>query len=157
MTTEQDTRTDFYIVEPGGGEPITGQGVRIKASTELTGGNASLLEVCNPGFGGPPLHVHRRHDEMFYVLEGEYLLQFGDEIKTATTGSFAFAGRGIPHTFASAGKTPGRLIIVSVPGGLEEYVRELDRRMAEGADEESIRRAGEDWDTELVGPPIAPR
>lgn len=42
------------------------------------------------------------------------------------------------------------------PGGLEQYVQELDRLMASGAGEEAIRRAGEPWDTELVGPPLSP-
>lgn len=155
MTTDQNTERASYIVEPGGGEPIAGQGVRIKAATEQTGGQASVLEVFNPGFGGPPLHVHHRHDEMYYVVEGEYLLQFGDEVVTASAGTFGFAARGVPHTFASAGADPGKLIIIGMPGGVEKYVQGVDRLMLEGADEEAIQRLGDDWDTELVGPPLS--
>src|SRR5579875_4211335 len=122
MITDQDPERAWYVVEPGGGEPISGQGVCIKAAAEQIGGQASVLEVVNPGFGGPPLHVHHRHDEMYYVVEGEYRLQFGDEAVTVPAGTFAFAGRGIPHTFASTGAMPGKLIIIGMPGGLEKYV-----------------------------------
>lgn len=156
MTTDRDTKRGSYVIEPGGGEPIERQAVHIKASTELTGGQACVLEVFNSGFGGPPLHVHRKHGEMYYVLEGEYLLQLEDEITALSAGSFAYAAPGVRHTFASAGKAPGRLIITGVPGGLEIYVREIDRLMAEGADEEAIRHLGDEWDTELVGPPLSP-
>lgn len=157
IATQHDTKLASYVVEPGGGEPIERQAVRIKASTNMTDGQASVLEVYNDGFGGPPLHIHRRHGEMYYVIEGEYLLQFEDEVRTAPSGSFAYAAPGVRHTFASVGRVPGRLIIVAMPGGLEVYVRELDRLMAEGADEEAIRRLGDEWDTELVGPPLSTR
>jgi quercetin dioxygenase-like cupin family protein len=157
MTTNQDTAHRPYIVEPGGGEPIERQAVHIKASTELTGGHATVLEVFNAGFGGPPLHIHRRHGEMYYVLEGDYLLQLEDEVTTVPAGSFAYAAPGVRHTFASAGKEPGRLLIIGVPGGLETYVREIDRLLAKGADEDAIRRLGEEWDTELVGPQLSPQ
>lgn len=157
MATQEDTLRGSYVIEPGGGEPIERQAVHIKASAELTGGHASVLEVYNSGFGGPPLHIHHSHGEMYYVLEGEYLLQFEDQIRTVPTGSFGYAAPGVRHTFASSGKVPGRLIIVGVPSGLEKFVREFDRLMAEGADEEAIRRLGDEWDTELVGPPLAPR
>lgn len=155
MTTNQAAKTESYTVEPGGGVPISGQGVRIKATTEQAGGQAAVLEVVNPGFGGPPLHVHHGHDEMYYVLEGEYLLQLGDEVITLAAGGFALAARGVPHTFASAGMVPGRLLIMAVPGGLEKFVQGLDRLMAEGADEDAIRQLGDAWDTELIGPPLS--
>jgi len=29
--------------------------------------------------GGPPLHIHPFQDEWFYVIEGEYLFQIGDD------------------------------------------------------------------------------
>ena len=155
MTTHDDPQPASYVVEPGGGEPIERQQVHIKASTALTGGQASVMEVVNPGFGGPPLHIHRRHGEMCYVVEGEYLFQFGDEIITAPAGTFGYAAPGVRHTFASVGKVSGRLLIIGVPSGLETYVRELDRLLAEGASEAAIKQLGDAWDTELVGPPLA--
>jgi uncharacterized cupin superfamily protein len=129
--------------------------VYIKASTEGTGGAAGVLEVINPGFGGPPLHVHHQHDEYFYVVEGEYLFQIGDDVSVAPTGTFAFCPRGTAHTFASRGDVPGRLLSIGLPSGLEKFVQELDRVMAAGADEEAIREVGTAWDTEMVGPPIS--
>jgi mannose-6-phosphate isomerase-like protein (cupin superfamily) len=156
MTTDQTTARTPYIIEPAGGTPVIGQGVRIKASSEQTGGQASVLEVFNPGFGGPPLHVHHRHDEMFYVVEGEYLFQIGEDMSVGRAGTFAFFPRGIPHTFASRGEAPGRLLNIGLPSGLEGFVHQLDHVMAEAAGQEEIQRVCAAWDTELVGPPLSP-
>lgn len=52
------------------GEPLNifGDLVYIKMGSEETGGRYSLLEdVTRPG-AGPPLHVHHREDEGFYIL-----------------------------------------------------------------------------------------
>jgi mannose-6-phosphate isomerase-like protein (cupin superfamily) len=155
MITEHGTDAESYIVLPGEGEPVPGQRVLIRAGGQETGTAVSVLEIENPGFGGPPLHVHQRHDEMFYVLEGEYLVQLGDTVTVAPAGSFAYFGRGTRHTFAGSGRMPGRLLNIGLPGGLEQYVRELDRLLAAGADEEALQRHNAAWDTELVGPPIA--
>jgi mannose-6-phosphate isomerase-like protein (cupin superfamily) len=154
MTTERDILAP-YLIEPGDGEPISGQGVLIKATTEQTGGQASVLEIASSGFGGPPLHAHHRHDEMCYVLEGEYLIQIGDAVSVAPAGTFILFPRGIPHTFASRGTVPGRLLAIGIPGGLETYVRELDRLMGDGAGDEAVQRLNNAWDTEFVGPPLS--
>jgi mannose-6-phosphate isomerase-like protein (cupin superfamily) len=156
MAVNHEIKTAPYVVGPGGGEVISGLGVWVKASTSLTGGQVAVVEIVNSGFGGPPLHVHHGHDEMFYVVEGEYLLQFGGEITVAPAGTFAFFPRGTPHTFASRGTVPGRLLNMSVPSGLEMFVRELNRLATEGANDEEIRELCAAWETNLVGPPLSP-
>lgn len=156
MPTDQDTEPAFHIVQPGGGELVSSQRVRIKAEAEQTGGQASVIEVFNPGFGGPPLHVHHHHDEMFYVVEGEYLFQVGDETISLGAGAFASVPRGIPHTFASTAAVPGKLLIISMPSGLETFLWELERLVAAGAGEDAIRQMGEAHDAELTGPPLSP-
>lgn len=151
MAVNHEIKTAPYVVGPDGGEPISGQGVWVKASTELTGGQIAVVEIVNPGFGGPPLHVHHHHDEMFYVVEGEYLLQMGEEITVGPVGTFAYFPRGTAHTFASRGNVPGRLLNFSVPGGLERFIRELDRLATEGAQGEAIQQLCAAWNTELAG------
>ena len=57
---------------PGEGEQIGGpSAVTIKATGEETNGSFYLGEVVvEPGFPGPPPHVHERLHDMFYVLDG---------------------------------------------------------------------------------------
>ena len=43
---------------------------RMKARAADTGGSLGLVEASLYGGFGPPLHVHHREDEAFYVIEG---------------------------------------------------------------------------------------
>lgn len=50
-----------------------------KVSGNDTAGSWSIFEAHWSQKGGPPLHVHTIEDEWFYVIEGEYLVQVGEE------------------------------------------------------------------------------
>jgi len=89
-----------------------------------TGGAFALGEaLVRPG-GEPPLHVHAREDETFYVLEGEVTFQRGHERIEAGTGDAVFMPRGVQHGFAVQTDT-ARLLQAFTPGGLEEAFRAL--------------------------------
>ena len=51
----------------------------MKASAETTAGRVAVIEHLAPQGAGSPLHVHRREDEWFYVLEGELAFLVGGE------------------------------------------------------------------------------
>jgi len=51
--------------------------------------------------GGPPLHIHKLQDEVFFVVSGEFLIPLDKEIFMAKAGDAAFIPRGTPHTFAN--------------------------------------------------------
>jgi mannose-6-phosphate isomerase-like protein (cupin superfamily) len=78
-----------------------------------------------PPLADTPLHVHEREDELFYVLEGEHVFQVGDEEHRVRPGGIAFAPRGLPHAQRRAVPGEGRLLVVTSPGGLEGFFREL--------------------------------
>ncbi|WP_292808200.1 cupin domain-containing protein, partial [Nostoc sp. JL23] len=59
---------------------------------------------------GPPLHLHRREDESFYILEGTFAFQIGDRTVTATAGWFITAPKGVPHSYKNIGTTPARIV-----------------------------------------------
>jgi quercetin dioxygenase-like cupin family protein len=69
-------------------------------------------------------HTHGATQESFYVLDGQFVFTVGEEKIPAGTGSYVLVPRGIGHTF-SAGAGGGRLLVLMVPGGLEEMFIEL--------------------------------
>jgi mannose-6-phosphate isomerase-like protein (cupin superfamily) len=115
----------------------------LKASRHSTGGALSVFETSIDA--GPPLHVHDRDDECFYVLDGALTVRCGDEIFDAATGSFVFLPRGRPHRFWTAGPA-ARLLLIAVPGGIEDYFREINA--ASGDDE--LTRIGERYGIRVV-------
>ena len=91
---------------------------RIKARAEDTGGTLGLIEAnFYKGFG-PPLHVHRREEESFYVIEGEIRFRTGEEEFVAGPGTGVWGARGVPHTFKVESESARALILVT-PGGFE--------------------------------------
>ena len=57
-----------------------------------------------PGREGADLHVHRRHTDLFYVLEGEFTLRLGleDEQVTAAAGQLVRVPPMVVHGFRNA-------------------------------------------------------
>lgn len=102
-----------------GGDRIT-----TKLLSAQTGGFEWIETDVNPG-GGPPLHVHDREDEVFYVLEGEvsfWLCEQGDRTgKTgkrvvAHKGAIIFGSRGTAHTFKNCASVTARMLVMANPG-----------------------------------------
>ena len=120
--------TEPTLQMPGEGEnfELAGSSFSIKATAESTDGGFFLSEtVVEPGFAGPPLHVHRRLTDMFYVLEGTLTFRIGDDTVEGRPGTFVCAPPGTPHTFSNPSPEPVRFLNFNVPGGFEDYMREL--------------------------------
>jgi quercetin dioxygenase-like cupin family protein len=99
--------------------------ITVKISSEMTNGAYSVSEdVTPPGQGAPP-HVHRREQETFVVLEGEYEFQCGDRKFKGSKGSMVVLPKDVPHAFRNAGNTAGRSLVVLVPGGMEKVFEDL--------------------------------
>lgn len=111
-------------VDPEGGERLLwmGEPTLIKITGEETGGAYSLAEVFVTPAGLVPLHVHRREDEAFYVLEGRVTFRVGEETYEAGPGSFVFGPRGVPHGYTVNTPT-ARLLMLFSPAGFEGFIR----------------------------------
>lgn len=59
-----------------------------------------------------PLHLHRRDDEAWYVLEGTLCVQRGEEIIQAKAGSGVLVPRGVKHTYWNPNPDPARYLLV---------------------------------------------
>jgi mannose-6-phosphate isomerase-like protein (cupin superfamily) len=78
---ERGATMKVIVHRPGEGERIGGPTtVTIKATGEDPGDSFYLGEgVLEPGFSGPPPHVHERLRDMFYVSQGTLTMRLGDD------------------------------------------------------------------------------
>lgn len=115
-----------YLLGPGEGESVWSLGGRF--TTKVTKAAAedrfALVEVVAFQTTEPPLHIHHREDEAWYVLDGAMTFYVGDDVLEARTGSFVFAPRGIPHTF-TVDTEPTRVLVLASPAGFERFALEL--------------------------------
>ena len=96
----------------------------VKATSEQTGGAFNLFEVtCPPGFT-TSLVIHYAEDIAIYVLEGALTVFWGREKREAVTGSYFYQPRGTPHGFRVQGTIPARILYLTFPGGMDEFVFE---------------------------------
>jgi quercetin dioxygenase-like cupin family protein len=112
-------------VPAGEGERLRFGDVEIvlRVPSEATGGAFALLEEHAPA--DTPLHVHSREDELFYGLEGEHVIQLGDEEHRLGPRDVVFAPRGVPHAQRRVVPRTGSLLIMVTPGGFDGFFREL--------------------------------
>ncbi|TFH28371.1 MAG: cupin domain-containing protein [Bacteroidia bacterium] len=124
----------------------------IKISSQDTDGDLAVFE--QNGFtpkGGPPLHIHLYQDEFFYIVEGEYLFQVGDEKFQMKSGDTIFLPRNVPHAFAQATET-GKVIVSYMPAGkMEDFFKTTDAWTSPPTTKE-IEKVFEDHDMKVVGP-----
>ncbi|WP_276373505.1 cupin domain-containing protein [Chryseolinea sp. H1M3-3] len=133
---------------------VTLNNLDIKISGSDTDGDLAVLEQTGltPN-GGPPLHVHPFQDEWFYVVEGEYLFQVGDEKHTVKTGDTIFLPRTVPHAFIQRTEK-GKMIVSYLPAGkMEAFFKATDKWTSPPSKEE-IAKVFEDHDMKVVGPPL---
>lgn len=147
-----------FVIPPDGGTkvqgPVGGPTI-IKARTETTAGSVALLENTIPARQGPPLHVHAREDEMFYVLEGHLRFRADDEMLDAPAGSFVFVPRGTRHCFQNIGDEAARILVFFVPAGMERFFEQHARLPDGPVDPDAYRAIAHDSWMDVVGPPLA--
>lgn len=125
---------DAIVLEPGGGRPFTTGpvAVSVKEDGAHTRGTLAAAEfTVPPHTANPPLHVHRAHEEGFYVLEGEFEFMVGGKWLTVRAGGWVLVPIGVPHTFRNAGETPARFFNTFTP---DRYIHYFDDVAAAGMD-----------------------
>jgi len=107
--------------------PIAGRMV-IKACAQDTGGYTLHENILPAGSPGPLPHIHRNHEEAFYVLEGELTMRVGARTITAPVGSFVVVPRGVVHQPSNPGTQPTRVLLIFSPAGMDEFFTEAAER-----------------------------
>ena len=134
----------------------------IHVDGDTSGGALALLEERGRRGDMPPLHVHRRDDESFYVLDGELTLFVAGEQIHLGPGQAAFAPRDVPHAYRVE-SAEARWLVITTPAGFDAFVREV----ADPAPADELPPAGRPIDPavlsqaaakvgiEILGPPGA--
>ncbi|QHT70700.1 cupin domain-containing protein [Rhodocytophaga rosea] len=138
-------------------EPILYRGINpnlVKISGKDTGGQLAIFEYIGLEKMGPPMHVHYKQDEIFYVVEGEYLFQVGEEQHRLKEGDTIFLPRNIPHTWLQL-SDKGKLTYQVQPAGkMEEFFKQMNA--IEGIPtEDQIRKVHLAHDLKVLGPPLS--
>jgi mannose-6-phosphate isomerase-like protein (cupin superfamily) len=92
------------FLAPGGGRLYEQGGFRgaIKVDAKESGGRQCFSEwTVDAGDNGRPPHLHREHQEAFFVVEGTLTFRAGEETIKAEAGSFLFIPSGVVHTFSN--------------------------------------------------------
>jgi quercetin dioxygenase-like cupin family protein len=126
------------VVRAADGEPIPAAGVLhlFKLTGEHTDGRFGLEEFTVPPakLGARP-HIHRGHDEYFYVLSGQLTVTTGSGEIVLGPSDLAAACRGSVHGFRNASEdTPVRALCMYTPPGYEQYFRDVHAAVAAGTE-----------------------
>ncbi len=159
--------TGGYGLGPGEGEALWfngGLGV-LRATGDQTEGRFAVLELLAPKGFASPLHIHRREDEFFVVLDGEVRVQHGDAVIEAVAGSLVYGPRGVAHAF-HVDSAEARLLLFFGPAGVEGFFRNggkpagflgLPPADEQFLDKQALKEVAARYNQEFVGPPLPPK
>lgn len=127
--------------------------IRVLEDGSHTGRRLGLVE-CSlaPGSPGPPQHIHREHDETFFVLSGAVRFTSGSDYLDVPAGDLVTAPIGTPHTFSNPDPNQPAIILCTItPERYVNFFRELGAlpRDSEGSYPSAIADVMSRYATEL--------
>ena len=125
----------------------------IKVSSKDTGGALFSFEHRNMGKGGPPRHVHHEQDEWFYVIDGEFAMEVGEEKFRLKPGDSFLAPRKVPHAWACVSEKGTILTTLAPAGSFETFILDTAKQATLPSPEE-IAKAFAAHGMTVVGPPL---
>lgn len=150
------------FVPPGAGAVLHGPDGSTtipKLSPRDTGDALSVDDYFLPPGGGPPLHVHQREDETFFVLEGTVTFWVDGQRVEAAPGAVVFGPRGVPHTFRNLSNVRARmLLLVTPPSNFAAFYAKMGAPRPDGSAPDPaeiidrIRRLSPEHGIEVLGP-----
>jgi quercetin dioxygenase-like cupin family protein len=119
---------ELVLIRPDEGEQL-GQGILRVGRDEVTVLEYTLDAAAE---AGEP-HIHKRHVDAFFVLEGELEFPTGTgRSMRAPVGSLVLAAPGVVHAFPRAVTERARFLNIHAPGGFHRTLRELLEVRARG-------------------------
>jgi quercetin dioxygenase-like cupin family protein len=126
----------------------------IKISGKDTDGGFALFEQTSLSQGrGTPLHVHFKQDEVFYVVEGEYAFQIGEDKFRIHAGDSIFLPMNVPHAWTQV-SAKGKMTVLFQPAGkMEDFFLAISAFTHEPTKEE-MAKLFMDSEMKIVGMPL---
>lgn len=133
---------------------VTFNTLDLKVSAEDSENGCAIFEQTgHTPKGGPPLHIHPEQDEWFYVIEGDYLFQCGEEHFSLKAGDTIFLPRKVQHAFIQL-TDKGKMIVGYFPAGKMEGFFAATARWATPPDKDEIVKVFAEHGMQVVGPPL---
>jgi quercetin dioxygenase-like cupin family protein len=126
----------------------------VKISGKDTDGGFAVFEQISLSQGkGTPLHVHHFQDESFYIIEGEYYFQIGEDKFKMYGGETIFLPKKVPHAWTQVSEK-GKMNVTFQPAGkMEEFFVTVSNLNHEPTPKE-MAQIFIDNEMEVVGPPL---
>lgn len=126
----------------------------VKISGKDTEGDLAIFEQTSLSQGkGTPLHIHHAQDEIFYVIDGSYKFQVGDDKYDLTVGDSIFLPRQVAHAWTQVSEKGKMTVIMQPAGKLENFFVTMAALDHEPSQQEIVKIFA-DNDMEVVGPPL---
>ncbi len=126
----------------------------VKVSGSDTDGGMAIFEQTSLSPGrGTPLHIHHNQDEVFYVVDGSYYFQVGEDKYHLSTGDTIFMPKKVPHAWTQVSQT-GKMVVTFQPAGKMESFFVTMAAIDHTPTREEIAKVFADNEMEVVGPPL---
>jgi len=125
----------------------------IKVSSKDTDGKLTIFEYTGNVKGGPAFHIHPYQDEVFFIIQGEYFFQVGEDKHYLKAGDTIFLPRKVPHAFAQLTETGKMFFLFQPSGKMEDFFRLLGDPTFKPTPEEGAKISLAHG-MKVVGPPL---
>ena len=117
------------IVQPDTGKDLYafGEVLSVLLNGKQTDGTLTLMFDLIPLGGSSPLHVHSNEDVLFLVVDGRISYFVAGDWTEVEVGGAVYVPRGNIHAYCNVGITPCHHWILSLPSGLETFLRAARR------------------------------
>ncbi|MEI9811487.1 MAG: cupin domain-containing protein [Acidobacteriota bacterium] len=112
---------------------IPGASIDLLLSSRGTGGRFTTFRITTEGGTKLALHKHTYEHGFFFVLAGEYQFEIADKTVTAPAGTSVFVPRETAYSFRQVGSGTAKLLVVSLPGGLDLFFKDVRALKQQGA------------------------
>lgn len=128
----------------------SGDSMKLKLQGDDTDGQFTFIEdtIKANGFQSP-LHLHRFHSEILYVIEGEITFRVGEEILVGGPGSTVYIPANTPHQVKSAGA--GKMVTIFNPAGIDKFMKTMAALSPEQATPQQYKALMEQYDVIVLG------
>jgi mannose-6-phosphate isomerase-like protein (cupin superfamily) len=145
------SRDRALVLRPGEGRQLSLGSMQLSFKAdgaESEGRYALSVATASADSPGTSPHIHREHDDIFFVIDGTLAFTVADETFEAAAGTLVVIPRGLAHRWWNPRSESTTFLNVHVPAsGFESFVSELAQLSAEGrASPETMTELGARYD-----------